>query len=71
MINLFHELQEVETILKHLAMGAYQDVADLITKIRVQTIPQVQALQTPEVPVPKVTPVVDATPTVLGTPPGI
>lgn len=43
MINLTHEIQEVELILKHLGQGAYAEVATLIEKIKAQAIPQVQA----------------------------
>jgi len=45
MINLQHDIAEVDMILKHLAMGAYQDVAALIHKIQGQAIPQHQANQ--------------------------
>ena len=44
-INLTHEVKEVELIIKHLAMGAYGEVAELIQKIREQAIPQVAAQQ--------------------------
>ena len=44
-INLTHEIAEVELILKHLARGAYEEVAGIVDSIRVQAIPQVQAQQ--------------------------
>jgi len=43
MINLQHEIAEIDMILKHLAKGAYEDVAALIHKIQSQAIPQHQA----------------------------
>jgi hypothetical protein len=46
MINLSLELQEVEAALKHLAKGAYEEVAPLIAKIHGQALPQASA-QTP------------------------
>ena len=46
MINLSHDIKEVELILQHLGKGAYSEVAELINKIKTQAIPQVQAIQT-------------------------
>jgi hypothetical protein len=45
MINLNHDIAEIEIILKHLGMGAYAEVAGIIQKIRDQAIPQVAKIQ--------------------------
>ncbi len=45
MINLNHDIKEIELILKHLGMGAYAEVAGIIQKIRDQAIPQVAKIQ--------------------------
>jgi len=37
----------VNTILSHLAKGAYAEVADLIAHLRSQVVPQVNAAQNP------------------------
>jgi hypothetical protein len=59
MINLQLEVKEIEAILNHLARGMFGDVADLISKIRMQAIPQVQPaepVQNPEADTPVVEP---------------
>ena len=45
-IKLELEIAEVEQILKHLASGAYAEVAQLIAKLHGQALPQASA-QTP------------------------
>ena len=47
MINLTHDIKEIELILNHLAKGAYGEVAGLIAKIHSQAQPQAQALVAP------------------------
>jgi len=44
-IKLELEIVEVEQILKHLASGAYAEVAQLIAKLHGQALPQAQAQQ--------------------------
>lgn len=44
-IKLELEIAEVEQILKHLATGAYAEVAQLIAKLHGQALPQAQAQQ--------------------------
>jgi len=44
-IKLELEIVEVEQILKHLATGAYAEVAQLIAKLHDQALPQAQAQQ--------------------------
>ena len=45
MINLNHDIMEVEMILKALGKMAHDEVAGLVLKIKGQSIPQVQAIQ--------------------------
>lgn len=45
MINLNHDIMEVEMILKALGKMAHDEVAGLVLKIKGQAIPQVQAIQ--------------------------
>ena len=45
MINLNHDIAEVEIMLKALGKMAHDEVAGLILKIKGQAIPQVQAIQ--------------------------
>jgi len=66
MINLNHDIAEVEMILQALGTQAHDKVAMLIAKIRGQAIPQVQAIQAASVVA--ATPAQDDTPVVLGTP---
>ena len=49
MINLNHDIMEVEMILKALGKMAHDEVAGLVMKIKGQAIPQVQAIQTASV----------------------
>lgn len=56
MINLQLEVKEVESILKHLSGGLFAEVADIIAKIRMQAIPQVQQPAEPENDAPVVEP---------------
>jgi len=44
-IKLELEIAEVEQVLKHLASGAYAEVAQLIAKLHGQALPQAQAQQ--------------------------
>ena len=45
MINLNHTIEEINIILKHLANGAYAEVAGVIEKLKAQATPQVEAIQ--------------------------
>lgn len=49
MINLKLELEELNTILKHLGNGIYTEVGQIIAKLHGQALPQVQNKE-PEVP---------------------
>ena len=49
MINLNHDIAEVEIMLKALGKMAHDEVAGLILKIKGQAIPQVQAIQSASV----------------------
>ena len=42
MINLKLELEELNTILKHLGNGIYTEVGQIIAKLHGQALPQVQ-----------------------------
>ena len=42
MINLKLELEELNTILKHLGNGIYTEVGQIIAKLHSQALPQVQ-----------------------------
>ena len=48
MINLKLELEELNTILKHLGNGIYTEVGQIIAKLHGQALPQVEAAQTVE-----------------------
>lgn len=48
MIKLELSIAEVNAVLQALGAGAYNQVADLITKVREQAIPQVPAAQEAE-----------------------
>ena len=54
MINLNHDIMEVEMILKALGKMAHDEVAGLVLKIKGQAIPQVQAIQAASVAEPVV-----------------
>jgi len=60
MINLNHDIAEVEIMLKALGKMAHDEVAGLILKIKGQAIPQVQAIQAASVAEP-VAPVAETT----------
>jgi hypothetical protein len=45
MITLNHTIEEINIILKHLANGAYAEVAGVIEKLKAQATPQVEAIQ--------------------------
>ena len=47
MINLKLELEEINTILKHLGNGIYAEVGQLIAKLHGQALPQVQKAEEP------------------------
>ena len=48
MINLKLELEELNTILKHLGNGIYTEVGQIIAKLHGQALPQVEAAKTVE-----------------------
>ena len=48
MINLQLELEEINTILKHLGNGIYAEVGQLIAKLHGQALPQVEAAKAVE-----------------------
>jgi len=48
MINLKLELEEINTILKHLGNGIYAEVGQLIAKLHGQALPQVEAAKAVE-----------------------
>jgi len=50
-LNLKLTVAHINTILAHLAKGAYADVADLITHLHTQAKPQVEAASQASAPV--------------------
>ena len=48
MINLKLELEELNTILKHLGNGIYTEVGQIIAKLHGQALPQVETAKTVE-----------------------
>jgi len=48
MINLKLELEEINTILKHLGNGIYAEVGQLIAKLHGQALPQVEVVKEKE-----------------------
>jgi hypothetical protein len=50
MINLQHDIAEIDVILKHLVKGTYEEVAFLIHKIQSQALPQHEANKAAETP---------------------